>query len=232
MLPAHREHLWDSRQHPGEHRAAPLSKSLAPQHACLLHAVSPGIEPTAAAGSRRCPKGTFAIRAAHRQAPSAQHTRSSPCHPPALQHSPACYLPNPWGLNAGCSAGEGQSSREKQKTAQWPQERVWDRGMHGMGTLPLPGDTVWGRQQAGKPLRHRQARTWVQRCRMGQGRPCSSCHHGHAEHESPGCRGSQRCAGHSCWQAALPTCSRGRQPDFKYVLNYSWHNRGSWSTRS
>lgn len=94
--------------------------------------------------------------------------------------------------------------------------------------LPLPGGTARGRQT----LQHRQAQTRAQRCGTGRGRPRSPCHHGHAGHEPPGCRGWQRCDGRSCWQPARPTCSRGRQPDFKYVLNYSWYYRGSWSTRS
>lgn len=92
---------------------------------------------------------------------------------------------------------------------------------------PPPGGMAWGRQQAGKPLQCGQAETWAQHCGTGQSRPCSLCHHGHTGHESPGCRGWQH-----CWQPALLTCYGGRQPDFKLVLNYSWHYRGSRSTQS
>lgn len=158
--------------------------------------------------------------------------RALPCRePPVLQHFPACRLLNPWGLDAGCLTEESQSSREKQKTAQWPQN-VFGTGVRGMRarTLLLPpplGGMAWGRQQAGKPLQHRQAGTWVHHCGTGQSRPCSPCHHGHTGHESPGCWGWQRCR-----QPALLTYAGGRQPDFKLVLNYSWHYRGSRSTRS
>lgn len=53
--------------------------------------------------------------------------------------------------------------------------------------LPLPGDTAWGRQRAGKSPQ--PTRTRVQCRGMAKGRPCSPCHHGYA---SPGCQGRQQ----------------------------------------